>query len=214
MRAPTPPSHTHTPPPPSTTTTTSKHTDRLLANLYNGNVYIWNYNDSVRLRQSGWLLLTMTMVADADAAEGPPPLDGNAEHSGAEQRRAEQRGAAQHRPNTTQHNAQTRATHALQPTNQTNKHRQTITLTTNNATDNNQNGMHQQQQTLAKSFEVTDLPVRAAKFVARRQWVVAGADDMMIRVYNYNTMDKVIRTGRGARVFCASYVRVFLCSCV
>lgn len=33
--------------------------------------------------------------------------------------------------------------------------------------------------------------MRSAKFVARKQWVVAGADDMFIRVYNYNTMDKV-----------------------
>ncbi|KAJ9688486.1 hypothetical protein PVL29_014246 [Vitis rotundifolia] len=46
-------------------------------------------------------------------------------------------------------------------------------------------------QTMVKSFEVTDLPVRSAKFIARKQWVVAGADDMCIRVYNYNTMDKV-----------------------
>ncbi|KAJ8424722.1 hypothetical protein Cgig2_023386 [Carnegiea gigantea] len=38
-----------------------------------------------------------------------------------------------------------------------------------------------------------ELPVtvRSAKFIARKQWVVAGADDMFIRVYNYNTMDKV-----------------------
>lgn len=35
------------------------------------------------------------------------------------------------------------------------------------------------------------LAVRSAKFIARKQWVVAGADDMFIRVYNYNTMDKV-----------------------
>nr|KAJ0224943.1 hypothetical protein LSAT_V11C100014470 [Lactuca sativa] len=48
-----------------------------------------------------------------------------------------------------------------------------------------------QSQAMAKSFEVTELPVRSAKFVARKQWVVAGADDMFIRVYNYNTMDKV-----------------------
>ncbi|KAK8678793.1 hypothetical protein V6N13_144277 [Hibiscus sabdariffa] len=48
-----------------------------------------------------------------------------------------------------------------------------------------------QAQTMATSFEVTELPVRSAKFVARKQWVVAGADDMFIRVYNYNTMDKV-----------------------
>ncbi|KAF5931949.1 hypothetical protein HYC85_028120 [Camellia sinensis] len=33
--------------------------------------------------------------------------------------------------------------------------------------------------------------VRSAKFIARKQWVVAGAGDMYIRVYNYNTMDKV-----------------------
>lgn len=46
-------------------------------------------------------------------------------------------------------------------------------------------------QTLVKSFEVTELPVRSAKFIARKQWVVAGADDMFIRVYNYNTMDKL-----------------------
>jgi coatomer subunit beta' len=45
--------------------------------------------------------------------------------------------------------------------------------------------------TLVRSFEVTDLPVRAARFVARKQWVVAGADDMAVRVYNYNTADKV-----------------------
>ncbi|XP_049398278.1 coatomer subunit beta'-2-like [Solanum stenotomum] len=48
-----------------------------------------------------------------------------------------------------------------------------------------------QTQTMAKSFEVTELPVRSAKFIPRKQWVVAGADDMFIRVYNYNTMDKV-----------------------
>lgn len=36
-----------------------------------------------------------------------------------------------------------------------------------------------------------DLPVRTAKFVARKQWIVTGADDMLVRVYNYNTMDKV-----------------------
>ncbi|TYI40244.1 hypothetical protein ES332_A02G148800v1 [Gossypium tomentosum] len=48
-----------------------------------------------------------------------------------------------------------------------------------------------QSQTMVKSFEVTELPVRSAKFVARKQWVVAGADDMFIRLSNYNTMDKV-----------------------
>lgn len=33
--------------------------------------------------------------------------------------------------------------------------------------------------------------VRTAKFVARKQWIVCGSDDMFVRVYNYNTMDKV-----------------------
>lgn len=48
-----------------------------------------------------------------------------------------------------------------------------------------------QSQSLVKSFEVTELPVRSAKFIPRKQWIVAGADDMNIRVYNYNTMDKI-----------------------
>ena len=48
-----------------------------------------------------------------------------------------------------------------------------------------------QDQTLVKSFEVTDLPVRTSKFIARKQWIAAGSDDMMVRVFNYNTMDKV-----------------------
>jgi len=42
-----------------------------------------------------------------------------------------------------------------------------------------------------KSFEVTELPVRTARFVVRKQWVVAGSDDMFLRVYNYNTSELV-----------------------
>ena len=34
--------------------------------------------------------------------------------------------------------------------------------------------------------------VRSAKFIARKSWIVAGADDMYISVYNYNTSEKVI----------------------
>jgi len=48
-----------------------------------------------------------------------------------------------------------------------------------------------ENQTQIKSFEVCDLPVRAAKFVPRKNWVVAGSDDMNIRVYNYNTLERV-----------------------
>ena len=46
-------------------------------------------------------------------------------------------------------------------------------------------------QTLVKSFEATDLPVRCAKFIVRKHWIVCGSDDMFMRVYNYNTMEKV-----------------------
>lgn len=46
-------------------------------------------------------------------------------------------------------------------------------------------------QTLAKTFEVCDLPVRAAKFVPRKNWVVTGSDDMQVRVFNYNTLERV-----------------------
>lgn len=49
---------------------------------------------------------------------------------------------------------------------------------------------HESQQ-LVKTFEVCDLPVRAAKFVPRKNWIVAGSDDMQIRVFNYNTLDRV-----------------------
>lgn len=45
--------------------------------------------------------------------------------------------------------------------------------------------------TLCKSFELCDVPVRCAKFIVRKQWFVAGTDDMHLRVYNYNTMEKV-----------------------
>lgn len=39
--------------------------------------------------------------------------------------------------------------------------------------------------------QVCDLPVRTAKFVARKNWVVTGSDDMMLRVFNYNTLERV-----------------------
>jgi len=44
---------------------------------------------------------------------------------------------------------------------------------------------------VVKTFEVTELPVRAAKFIARKNWLIAGADDMQVRVFNYNTHEKV-----------------------
>ncbi|CAB3979431.1 Coatomer subunit beta [Paramuricea clavata] len=48
-----------------------------------------------------------------------------------------------------------------------------------------------ESQTLIKTFEVTDLPVRVAKFVIRKNWVVTGSDDMHLRIYNYNTLEKI-----------------------
>jgi coatomer subunit beta' len=38
---------------------------------------------------------------------------------------------------------------------------------------------------------VTNAPVRCAKFIARKQWLSVGADDTKIRVYNYNTSEKL-----------------------
>lgn len=48
---------------------------------------------------------------------------------------------------------------------------------------------HESQQ-LVKSFEVCDLPVRAAVFVPRKNWIVTGSDDMQVRVFNYNTLER------------------------
>ena len=33
--------------------------------------------------------------------------------------------------------------------------------------------------------------VRAAKFIARKNWIVTGSDDSQIRIFNYNTHEKV-----------------------
>jgi coatomer subunit beta' len=44
---------------------------------------------------------------------------------------------------------------------------------------------------LIKTFEVSELPVRTAKFVPRKNWIVTGDDDNKIRVFNYNTLEKV-----------------------
>jgi len=44
---------------------------------------------------------------------------------------------------------------------------------------------------MVKSFETGTNPVRCAKFIVRKQWIIAATDDMKLRVFNYNTMDKV-----------------------
>ncbi|KAL1494880.1 hypothetical protein ABEB36_010396 [Hypothenemus hampei] len=48
-----------------------------------------------------------------------------------------------------------------------------------------------ENQQLLKTFEVCDLPVRAAKFVPRKNWVITGSDDMQLTVFNYNTLERV-----------------------
>lgn len=45
--------------------------------------------------------------------------------------------------------------------------------------------------TLVKSIQVTDMPVRAGKFIARKNWIVVGSDDFQVRVYNYSTGEKI-----------------------
>jgi coatomer subunit beta' len=42
-----------------------------------------------------------------------------------------------------------------------------------------------------RSIDVTSSPVRCAKFITRKQWIIVGADDNKLRVYNYNTAEKI-----------------------
>lgn len=53
-----------------------------------------------------------------------------------------------------------------------------------------------ESDSLVKSFEVSELPVRCAKFVERKPWFIAAGDDMRIRVYNYQTLE-IIMTFEG-----------------
>ncbi|KAF5403054.1 Coatomer subunit beta' [Paragonimus heterotremus] len=46
-------------------------------------------------------------------------------------------------------------------------------------------------QQLIKTLEVCNTPVRAVKFVARKNWIVTGSDDLQLRVFNYNTLERV-----------------------
>ncbi|EOY26710.1 Coatomer subunit beta'-2 isoform 4, partial [Theobroma cacao] len=48
-----------------------------------------------------------------------------------------------------------------------------------------------QLQKIEKSFKVTESPARSAKFIVRENWIVVGADDGFIRVYNYDTMEMI-----------------------
>ena len=44
---------------------------------------------------------------------------------------------------------------------------------------------------VVRQWDVASVPIRACKFVERKQWVVLGCDDLKIRVYNFNTAEKV-----------------------
>merc|ERR1711871_1005867 len=46
-------------------------------------------------------------------------------------------------------------------------------------------------ETLVRSIEVVELPVRGARFIVRKQWFICGSDDFKLRVYNYNTSEKL-----------------------
>jgi coatomer subunit beta' len=51
--------------------------------------------------------------------------------------------------------------------------------------------MNYENQQTVKDFEVCDLPVRCARFVARKNWIITGSDDMQVRIFNYNTLEKI-----------------------
>lgn len=60
------------------------------------------------------------------------------------------------------------------------------------------------------------MPVRTARFIARKNWVIAGADDLVVRVYNYNTLEKVTQFEAHAdyiRCFAIHPTRPFVLSC-
>ncbi|KAM0745592.1 Coatomer, beta' subunit [Meredithblackwellia eburnea MCA 4105] len=51
---------------------------------------------------------------------------------------------------------------------------------------------HVETGSVIKTFEVTEVPVRCVRFIARRNWFVCGSDDFHLRVFNYNTGEKVM----------------------
>ncbi|CCK70852.1 coatomer subunit beta' KNAG_0F01840 [Huiozyma naganishii CBS 8797] len=42
-----------------------------------------------------------------------------------------------------------------------------------------------------RSIHVTETPVRAGRFIARKNWIVVGSDDFRLRIFNYNTGEKI-----------------------
>lgn len=50
---------------------------------------------------------------------------------------------------------------------------------------------HTETGSLLKTFTPTEVPVRCARFIARKNWFVCGSDDFHLRVFNYNTSERV-----------------------
>ncbi|ORX33386.1 coatomer WD associated region-domain-containing protein [Kockovaella imperatae] len=46
-------------------------------------------------------------------------------------------------------------------------------------------------QTDLKTFEISDVPVRCVRYIARKNWFVTGSDDFQLRVYNVSTGEKI-----------------------
>lgn len=46
-------------------------------------------------------------------------------------------------------------------------------------------------QAEVRSISVCEVPVRAGRFIGRKNWIVVGSDDFKIRVFNYNTGEKI-----------------------
>ncbi|KAL3748706.1 hypothetical protein ACJRO7_009875 [Eucalyptus globulus] len=47
------------------------------------------------------------------------------------------------------------------------------------------------ETTTKKTFKVVESPVRSAKFIPSKHWVIVASDDAFISVYNYSTMEKI-----------------------
>lgn len=48
-----------------------------------------------------------------------------------------------------------------------------------------------EQQSNVRTLEITNAPVRCARFIARKQWIIVGSDDNKLRVFNINTAEKL-----------------------
>lgn len=51
--------------------------------------------------------------------------------------------------------------------------------------------MNYENQQMVKDFEVCDLPVRCARFVARKNWIITGSDDMQVSLRHFLKLAQV-----------------------